>query len=95
MGGGIDGTSHATDSDGDLNVFNVERNDDGSQWLNSNYDNPDNVWNADNRWVFLRRNSFISLLLGRRVLFILNLLKMFCKLSVPSTEHSSYLVNVK
>lgn len=44
------------DSDGNLNVFNVERNKDG-QWLNTNYGNPDNMWNPDNRWVFARRNS--------------------------------------
>ncbi len=43
-------------SDGNLNVFNVERNEDG-QWLNTNYGNPDNEWNPDNRWVFARRNS--------------------------------------
>ena len=45
-----------TDSDDDLNVFNVEHNDDG-QWLNTNNGNPTNVWNATNRWVFARRNS--------------------------------------
>ena len=45
-----------TDSDGNLNVFNVERNDDG-QWLNTNNGNPDNLWNPGNRWVFARRNS--------------------------------------
>lgn len=44
------------DSDGNLNVFNVERNEDGI-WLNTNYGNPDNEWNSDNRWVFARRNS--------------------------------------
>lgn len=38
------------DSDGNLNVFSVGRNEDG-QWLNTNYGNP------DNRWVFARRNS--------------------------------------
>ena len=43
-------------SDGNLNVFNVEHNDDG-RWLNTNYGNPDNMWNPDNRWVFARRNS--------------------------------------
>ena len=62
-GGGIGGILYITDSDGDLNVFNVKRNDDGTQWLNGNNGRPDNVWNADNRWVFLRRNSLISLLL--------------------------------
>lgn len=44
------------DSDGDPNVFNVEHDSNG-RWLNSNYGNPDNHWNSDNRWVFCR-NSF-------------------------------------
>ena len=43
-------------SDGDPNVFNVER-DDGGLWLNANYDNPGNVWYPDYRWVFALRNS--------------------------------------
>lgn len=46
-----------TDSDDDLNVFNVERNDDGKTWLNTNYDKPGNRWNLDNQWVFVLRNS--------------------------------------
>jgi hypothetical protein len=57
-GGGMEGILYTTDSDGNLNVFNVKRNDDGKQWLNANNGNPDNFWNAENRWVFLRRNSF-------------------------------------
>jgi hypothetical protein len=47
-------------SDGDLRVFGVAR-DSGDVWLNANYGNPDNFWNADNRFVFVRRNSLISL----------------------------------
>lgn len=43
------------DSDGNLNVFNVERNEDGL-WLNANNGNPTNFWNPENRWVFARRN---------------------------------------
>ena len=45
-------------SDGDLNVFNVEHNDSGL-WLNSNYGNPGNFWNADNQWVFVRPRNFL------------------------------------
>jgi len=45
-----------TDSDGNLKLFNVKRND-SDLWLNSYYDKPDNVWNSDNRFVFSRRNS--------------------------------------
>lgn len=42
-----------TDSDGNLDVFNVERNDDGL-WLDGNNGNPDNFWNGNYRWVFVR-----------------------------------------
>ncbi len=56
MGSGLDGALYATDSNGNLNVFYVERND-NDQWLNTNYDNADNFWNGSNRWVFVRRYS--------------------------------------
>gem|GEM_PF-1603304 len=46
-----------TNSDGNPNVFNVERNDDGNRWLNTNWTNPDDQWNLDNRIVFRLRNS--------------------------------------
>lgn len=52
MGSGTDGLAYGTDSDGDLNVFNVDHDDNG-RWLNSNYGKPDNVWNPDNQWVFV------------------------------------------
>ncbi len=55
-GGGKDSILYVTDSNGNLNVFNVEHNDDGL-WLNTNYANPDDYWNGDNRWVFRRRKS--------------------------------------
>ena len=45
---------HKTDSDGNLKVFNVERNDNGS-WVNSNYANPDNQWSGNVR-LLVRRN---------------------------------------
>ncbi|MFA4890608.1 MAG: hypothetical protein WC587_03210, partial [Candidatus Paceibacterota bacterium] len=47
---------YITDSDGNLNVFETERNSDGL-WLNGNNGNPDNRWNADNQWVFSRGKS--------------------------------------
>ena len=40
-----------TDSNGDLNVFNVDRDDD-ERWLNTNWSNPENVWNPENEFVF-------------------------------------------
>lgn len=45
------------DSDGDLNVFDVAHDSDG-RWLNGNNGHPDNFWNGDNRWLFLRSKSF-------------------------------------
>ena len=44
-----------TDSGGDLDVFRVERNDDGTQWLIGDFGGPVSVWDAGYRWVFLRR----------------------------------------
>jgi hypothetical protein len=47
-------------SDGDPNLLNVNRNDNGS-WLNTNYDNPDNQWNRDNGFAFaVSQLSFFS-----------------------------------
>jgi|GEM_PF-2187074 len=54
-----DGASHETDSDGNLKLFNLEHNDDGL-WLNANNGNPDNQWNASNRWVFVRNSVQVS-----------------------------------
>lgn len=42
-----------TDPDGNLNVFNVDHDND-EQWLNTNWFNPENVWNPDNQFVFVR-----------------------------------------
>lgn len=69
-GSGRDSVPYITDSDGNLKVFNVERNDSGL-WLNSYYDNPDNVWNGNNRWVFARRKLLRSPLLAGFILKIL------------------------
>ncbi len=38
-------------SDGDPNLLNVNRDDDGC-WLNANYDRPGNRWNRDNGFAF-------------------------------------------
>lgn len=51
-----------TDSDGNPNVFNVNRNDDGKSWLNDNWAKSDNKWNSDNEIVFHLRNFFFSAL---------------------------------
>jgi len=58
------------DSDGDPNLLDVNRNDNG-QWLNAYYDNPDNRWNRDNGFAFVasQLTSFLSRLFTWRVLF--------------------------
>jgi hypothetical protein len=40
-----------TDRDGNPNVFNLERNEDGL-WLNNNWANPESRWNPDNEFIF-------------------------------------------
>ena len=56
MGSDIDGTLHI--SDGNRNVFNVKRNDDGKFWVNGNIANPDNHVNANNRWFVGLQQTF-------------------------------------
>lgn len=53
MGSGVDGILHITDSDGNPNVFNVNRDEKGA-WLNTDNGHPENSWNPDNRFVFVR-----------------------------------------
>ena len=50
MGGGTDGVLR--NSDGDPNLLNANRNDDG-RWLNTSYDRPDNRWNRENGFAFV------------------------------------------
>lgn len=47
------GMEPITASYGRLGLFYVERNDDGL-WLNSHYGSPGYIWNADDRFVFVR-----------------------------------------
>mgnify|MGYP001608684056 FL=1 len=55
----MDGLPYGTDSDGDLKVFYVERDND-EQWLNTNYGNPDNLFNPDNHVVFLVPRNYLD-----------------------------------
>ena len=57
----MDDATYKTDSDGNPNIFNVKRNDDGF-WLNNNWTNPTNKWNLDNEFVFRLRKCFFSAL---------------------------------
>lgn len=50
MGSVIDGISY--NSDGNPNVLNANRNDDG-QCVNANWDNPDNQWNDNGAFAFV------------------------------------------
>jgi hypothetical protein len=57
-GSGTDGCLYILDADDNPKLFNVERDNDGTVWLNNNWGNPDNEWNPENEWVFVRpRNS--------------------------------------
>lgn len=75
---------HFVHSDGDLNLLNVNRNDDGL-WLNTTYDNPGNVWNRENGFAFVvpQLSSFLSHFC-EGVLFISSIVESFCKLSAPT-----------
>ena len=53
MGSGIGDALYISDSDGNLNIFKVEHDDD-DLWLNGNNGNSDNFWNDNNRFVFVR-----------------------------------------
>ena len=51
-GSGMGGMVYDTDSNGDLNVFDVEHDND-DRWLNTYNGHPDNLYNPDNRIVFV------------------------------------------
>ncbi len=56
--GDTDGSLHNTDSNGNLNVFNVEH-DENELWLNTNYFNPQNTWNLDYQFVFVLPRNYL------------------------------------
>ena len=68
-----------TDSDGNPNVFNLERNEDGL-WLNNNWAKPDNTWNPDNKFAFRLRNCFLFPQLQGLRFFFSGLFKLCCLL---------------
>lgn len=71
------------DRDGNPNVFELERNEDGL-WLNHNWANPENRWNPKNEIVFRLRNCFFSAHIGLYVaVFLFQILKAF----PPAAEH--------
>ncbi len=59
MDGDVGGAAHV--SDGNPNVLNANRNDDG-RWVNANWDKPGNKWNDNGASAFLvPATFFISL----------------------------------
>ena len=58
MGSGTDGAAHTTDRDGNPNVLSLDEGE-GKLKLNANNAKPLNRWNADNRFVFRVRKSFL------------------------------------
>ena len=57
---GSDTDDNSRNSDGDPNLLNANRNDDGS-WLNTYYDKPDNRWNRETGFAFaVAQLSFFS-----------------------------------
>lgn len=76
-GGDVDDIS--CNSDGNPNLLNANRNDDG-RWLNANWNDPDDRWNRDNGFAFVvsQISLFLSQFRGR---------VLFCKLPVPTAEH--------
>ena len=58
---------------------------DGGRWLDADYGGPGGGWGDDGGFAFAvpQLSSFLSLFLGR---------VLFCKLTIPSTEHLSNLI---
>ena len=71
---------HNRNSDGNLYVRYLYWNDDRWNWSNNWLDND---WNVNNPAAVLATLSFLSYFCGR---------VLFCKLSIPTTEHFSYLI---
>ena len=55
---GKEGISHSTDSDGDLNVFNVKHDSD-RLYLNSNNGNDNTLYNPNNRFVCVVPRNYL------------------------------------
>ena len=72
-----------TDRRGDPKVFDLAHNDDGL-WLNNNFANPDNKWNADNEFMFRLRKYFFSVRLGETV-FLLRIVEIL----LPTAKHTT------
>lgn len=84
-----DDVPHNTDSDGNPNVFKLERNDDGL-WLNDNWAKSDNEWNPDNKFVFRLRNYFLSAALHIAV-FLFRIIQTF----LPAAKHLADLLELQ
>ena len=58
-----EGISYKTDSNGNLKVFNVERNEDVRN-LNGNYANPENRYDGEVVWLFACKCVYFSRFCG-------------------------------
>ena len=81
-------------SDGDPNVLNANRNDEG-RWVNANIDRPLNQWNDDGAFAFPVPATLS--VLPRQVLageFLFRAVRrMFAQLPLPSAKHFTDLVH--
>lgn len=89
MGSGNDGAPCDTDRNGNPNVFNLERNDDGFG-LNDNWAKPDNEWNPNNKFVFRLRNCFLSAALEVAV-FLFGIIQIF----LPAAKHLANFIELQ
>lgn len=93
----IDGKPYKTDSNGNPKVFELERNENGT-WLNSNWANPDNRWNPENRIVFsLRESNLFRVFRRSRKLRLLGAVFLIWIVHTlfPTPKHLSYLIQFK
>ena len=78
-----DGSGHIMDRDGNPNVFNLNSNGDQLK-LNGNHAKPENRWNADNKFVFRFRKTFLFPALYRAVFLFRVIQTIF-----PATKHTA------
>ncbi len=76
IGGGKRGHLAQSDSDGNSQNFNVNRDDNGKRYLNYNWYHPDNHFSSDNSFLFARKYFFPQLCYGLWF-FLSGLLRLF------------------
>ena len=89
MGSGKDGAAYKTDRNGNPNVFNLKRNEDGL-WLEDNWAKPENRWNPDNEFVFRLRKCFLSAVNLLIAVFLFRSVQVL----LPASEHLADLLQL-